>query len=166
MLTLEFFNIIDSTSFTDVRERIIYIYNMTMEYKKRVLIVEDDKLLALVEERLIQKLGYEVVGTAESGEDALRLVKEYEPDIILMDISLKGDLDGIDTVEKIRLSYNTPVIFLSGNSDKYNYERAKKTEFIDYLVKPVTADDLIGPLKKSVEVLNAYESENSVSRAS
>jgi CheY-like chemotaxis protein len=132
-----------------------------MEEKKKVLIVEDDKLLALVEERLVERLGFQVVGTAVTGEEAIILVQENNPDIILMDISLKGEMDGIDAVEKIRQDYNTPVIYLSGNSDKFNYQRAKKTNFIDYLVKPVTADDLVGPLKKAVSAINAAEAEGS-----
>ncbi len=126
-----------------------------MEDKRKVLIVEDDKLLALVEERLVERLGFEVVGTAVTGEQAIAMVKDSKPDIILMDISLKGDMDGIEAVEKIRESASTPVIYLSGNSDKFNFERAKKTDFVDYLVKPVTADDLIGPLKKAVTVLTS-----------
>ncbi len=132
-----------------------------MEEKKKVLIVEDDKLLALVEERLVERLGFQVVGTAISGEEAIILVQENNPDIILMDISLKGEMDGIDAVEKIRKELNTPVIYLSGNSDKFNYERAKKTNFIDYLVKPVTADDLVGPLKKAVSAISSDEAANS-----
>lgn len=139
-----------------------------MEKINKILIVEDDKLLALVEERLVEKLGFEVIGTAVTGEEAIYLVKEYEPDIIMMDISLKGEMDGIEAVEEIRKIYDTPVIYLSGNSDKYNFERARKTNFIDYLVKPVTADDLIGPLKKAVAALSKYnkQDEQSVSRAS
>jgi two-component system, response regulator PdtaR len=137
-----------------------------MAQKQKVLIVEDDKLLALVEERLVERLGFEVVGTAVSGEDAVSLVRENQPDIILMDISLKGEMDGIDAVEIIRKKYNIPVIYLSGNSDKFNFERAKKTNFIDYLVKPVTADDLIGPLKKAVSELRVEGSSGSSSNKS
>lgn len=141
-----------------------------MEDKRKVLIVEDDKLLALVEERLVERLGFEVVGTAVTGEEAIALVKDCKPDIILMDISLKGEMDGIGAVEKIRESVNTPVIYLSGNSDKFNFERAKKTGFVDYLVKPVTADDLVGPLKKAVTALTSNgkrkSPDKSVSQAS
>lgn len=117
--------------------------------KKRVLIVEDDKLLALVEDRLVTKLGYEVVGKASSGQEAIRMTSELNPDILLMDISLNGELDGIETVEQIRKNSSVAVIYLSGNSDKFNYERAKKTGFISYLVKPVTQEELSEPLLKA-----------------
>ena len=136
-----------------------------MEDKRKVLIVEDDKLLALVEERLVERLGFEVVGTAVTGEEAIALVKDSKPDIILMDISLKGEMDGIDAVEKIRKSVSTPVIYLSGNSDKFNFERAKKTGFVDYLVKPVTADDLVGPLKKAVTALTSNSVRKSTGKS-
>jgi two-component system, response regulator PdtaR len=137
-----------------------------MEDKRKVLIVEDDKLLALVEERLVERLGFEVVGTAVTGEEAIALVKDSKPDIILMDISLKGDMDGIDAVEKIRKYASTPVIYLSGNSDKFNFERAKKTGFVDYLVKPVTADDLVGPLKNAVAALASNGVRKSTGKSS
>lgn len=127
-----------------------------------VLIVEDDKLLSLVENRLISGLGYEVAGTASSGDEAILFVKEHNPDIVVMDISLNGSLDGVEAVEKLREFTSIPVIYLSGNSDKYNYERAKKTEFTDYLVKPVTAEDLTQPLKKASEKMG----QSLVNRAS
>lgn len=118
-------------------------------FKKRVLIVEDDKLLALVEERLIERLGYEVAGNAATGEDALKMIEELDPDILVVDISLKGEMDGVETVKRLRKHSSVPVIFLSGNSDKFNYERARKVGFVDYLVKPVTAQQLESPLQQA-----------------
>ena len=114
---------------------------------RKVLIVEDDMLLSLVEERLIQKLGHTVVGKVTSGEEAIEKSKELNPDLILMDIVLKGKMDGIEAMEKIREDSDVPVIYLSGNSDRYNFERAKKTNFTEYLVKPITTNDLKEPLE-------------------
>lgn len=119
---------------------------------KRILIVEDDMLLALVEERLIQKLGYEVAGKTGSGEEAVQLAGELRPDLILMDIVLKGDMDGIEAMSEIRKHSDVPVIYLSGNSDRFNFERARKTEFTDYLIKPVTINDLRKPIAKAIGV--------------
>lgn len=116
---------------------------------KKVLIVEDDMLLSLVEERLIQKLGHTVVGKTGSAKEAIKKVEELNPDIIVMDIVLKGEMDGIEAMQEIRKSSNVPVIYLSGNSDRFNYERARKTDFTDYLVKPITSNDLKGPLLKA-----------------
>ncbi len=119
--------------------------------KGSVLIVEDDKLISLVQERLLKKLGFEVKGKAKSGSEAIEKVKSSSPDLILMDISLAGDMDGIETMTEIRKFSDTPVIYLSGDQDKYNYRRAKSTGFIDYLVKPVTADELVGPVSRAVK---------------
>lgn len=113
---------------------------------KNVLIVEDDMLLSLVEERLIQKLGHNVVGKVTTGKEAIEKSKELSPDLIMMDIILKGEMDGIEAMEKIREESEVPVIYLSGNSDRYNFERAKKTQFTDYLVKPITSKDLKEPM--------------------
>lgn len=116
---------------------------------KRVLIVEDDMLLSLVEERLVQKLGHEVVAKVGSGKEAIKKTEELNPDLIIMDIILKGDMDGIEAMVAIRKKSDVPVIYLSGNSDRFNYERAKKTGFTDYLVKPITSHDLKKPLREA-----------------
>ena len=131
--------------------------HMSKENKGKILIVEDDVLLSLVEERLLKKLGYGVAGKAVNGEDAVQKAKNLDPDAILMDISLKGEMDGVQAMELIREFSEVPVIYLSGNSDNYNRERAKKTRYIDYLVKPITADDLVNPLSKAMHAgsLNA-----------
>lgn len=115
---------------------------------KRVLIVEDDMLLSFVEERILKKLGYQVVDKATTGADAISKACELNPDVIIMDIQLKGEMDGIEAMNKIRKSSNIPVIYLSGNSDRANYKRAEDTNFAGYLVKPVTAKDLKQPLEK------------------
>lgn len=116
---------------------------------KNVLIVEDDMLLSLVEERLIEKMGHKVVAKVGTGKEAIDKAKELTPDIILMDIVLKGDIDGIEAMEEIRKHSNVPVVYLSGNSDRFNFERAKKTGFTDYLVKPITSNDLYKPFEKA-----------------
>jgi len=123
---------------------------MEGDYKGRVLIVEDDMLLSMVEERLISKLGYEVVGKVTKGADAIDKAEDLKPDVIVMDISLKGDMDGIETVEQIRKNSDVPVIYLSGSGDRYSYERAKKTGFTDYLTKPITGGDLKEPLSTAI----------------
>ncbi|WP_138432060.1 response regulator [Fodinibius saliphilus] len=123
---------------------------MSSKSNGRILIVEDDLLLSMVEERLIQKLGHDVVGKAESGLEALDKVSELNPDVVIMDISLDGDLDGIETVQKIREESDVPVIYLSGSSDRYQYERAQKTGCVEFLTKPITGGDLKEPLSKAL----------------
>lgn len=134
---------------------------MNHKTAKSVLIVEDDMLLSLVEERLIEKMGHNIVAKVVSGKDAVKKAKELKPDIIVMDIILKGDMDGIEAMEEIRKHSDVPVIYLSGNSDRFSYERAKKTGFTDYLVKPITGNDLKRPFKKAFS--NASVEANSTS---
>lgn len=119
--------------------------------KGTVLIVEDDLLLALVEDRLVVKLGYQVVGNAVHGEEAVEKVKLYDPDVVIMDISLKGSIDGIEAVHQIREFSDVPVIYLSGNAEKRTMERARKTNFLIFLLKPISANQLVGPLKKAMK---------------
>lgn len=112
-----------------------------------VLIVEDDKLLSLLHSRIIEKLGMTVIGTAVSGHEAISMVKELNPDLILMDIILEGEMDGIEAVTCLRKEeISTPVIYITGHSNDYLEERAADTNFIDYLIKPVSFE----VLKKSI----------------
>jgi len=137
---------------------------MEMERKGKVLIVEDDMLLSMVEERLIKKLGYDVVGKVTQGSEAVDKASELNPDIIVMDISLKGEMDGIETMEVIRKNSSVPVIYLSGSGDRYSFERAKKTGFTDYLTKPVTSGDLEEPLHSALHQNGALDTQASSSR--
>lgn len=113
-----------------------------MSDPKGIMIVEDEMLLSLVYENYIKKLGWKTLGKFVDGNSAVKGVKELTPDLILMDIFLKGDLDGIDTMKKIREFSDAPVIYITGNSDQHHAERAKDTGYIDYLIKPITLDDL------------------------
>jgi CheY-like chemotaxis protein len=119
--------------------------------KGSVIIVEDDKLLSLVQGRIVEKLGYTLLAKVSSGREAIQKMQELDPDVMMMDISIKGDLDGVETARKIREISDVPVIFLSGSADHEQVERATSLSNADYLVKPIKADDLIEPLKKAVK---------------
>lgn len=110
--------------------------------KKTVLIVEDDMIISLVIENMVKELGHEVVGKANSGQEAIDLALENKPDLVLMDIRLKGEMDGIEAVKIIKEKISTSVIYLTGNSDRLNYDRAKATECVDLITKPFTINDL------------------------
>lgn len=114
---------------------------------KRVLIVEDDMIISLVIENMVKELGHEVIGKATSGSEAIDIALENAPDLILMDIRLKGEMDGIEAVTQIKEKINTAVIYLTGNSDRVNYDRARATDFIDLITKPFTITDLTKSLE-------------------
>ncbi|MDI9624421.1 MAG: methanogen output domain 1-containing protein [Methanothermobacter sp.] len=102
----------------------------------KLLVVEDESIVALDIKHRAELLGYKVVGIASSGEEALKLTKEKKPDLVLMDIVLKGEMDGIEAAEIIKRDYDIPVVYLTAHSDKETLERAKLTEPFGYLIKP------------------------------
>lgn len=106
-----------------------------MNYSK-ILIIEDEFIVATDLKHQLEKMGHDVIGIEGDGEAAIRKTVETEPDLILIDINLKGDLDGIETALQIKDIYDVPFIYLSGNSDITTMERAKITEPSGYIIKP------------------------------
>ena len=104
--------------------------------QKKVMIVEDEGLIANDIAGQLAKSGYEVVSISSSGEEALTSLETCTPDLVLMDIRLKGKLDGIDTAMKVRSNHDLPVIFLTSHADQETLARAKHAEPFGYLVKP------------------------------
>jgi len=115
--------------------------------KKKVLIVEDDLILNLLYEGFLERLGFDTEGELVYGKTAVEAAKRLDPDLIVMDIALEGDMDGIQAMQEIRKFSEVPVIYITGNSDLYNLERAKETGYLDFLMKPINFEDL----KKSIE---------------
>jgi CheY-like chemotaxis protein len=99
--------------------------------QKTVMIVEDDLILNLLYESYLEKLGYDAEGELVYGKTAIEIAKRIKPDLILMDISLEGEMDGIDAMTEIRKFSDVPVIYITGNSDPYHVERAKETNYLD-----------------------------------
>lgn len=110
--------------------------------KVKVLVVEDESIVSKDIQNTLTKLDYQVIGAASTGEKALSLVKNELPDIVLMDIMLKGDLNGIETAKKIKASYNIPVIFLTAYADEATLNKAKLAEPYGYIIKPFKEQDL------------------------
>lgn len=102
----------------------------------RVLIVEDEALIALDIERRVRRLGYEHVGTADNCDDAVALYREKNPDLVLMDISIHGDVDGIDTARELGRLGDSPVIFITAYADDATVARAAEVSPYGYLQKP------------------------------
>ena len=110
--------------------------------KTKVLIVEDEPIIAADLQKQLLNLGYDVLETCDNGEDAIRLTDQYHPDIILMDVQLDGHLDGIDTAHHISKNHNIPIIYLTGNTDNRTFARAKLTNPAAFLSKPFRTKDL------------------------
>ncbi|MGK7905404.1 MAG: ATP-binding protein [Hormoscilla sp.] len=110
--------------------------------KQKVLVVEDEIIIAMDIRNSLRSMGYEVPAIASSGEKALEKVAELQPDLVLMDIILKGKMDGVETATKIRKDFNIPVVYLTAHSDVYTLNRAKATGPFGYVVKPFEMRDL------------------------
>ncbi|MDH3402865.1 MAG: sigma 54-interacting transcriptional regulator, partial [Acidobacteriota bacterium] len=102
----------------------------------RILIVEDEAVVALDIERRVRELGYDVAGTAAAAEEAVRLAERERPDLVLMDIRLRGIMDGIEAGRQIRAAWGIPVIYLTAHADEATLARAKETAPHGYLLKP------------------------------
>jgi len=107
-----------------------------------VLVVEDESIVSKDIQHSLKKLGYHVVGAAATGDKALELVKTENPDIVLMDIMLKGEMNGIEVAEIVKNEYNIPVIFLTAYADESTLSKAKVTEPYGYIIKPFKEIDL------------------------
>ncbi len=116
---------------------------------KKVLIVEDDMIISMVLERMITKLEHNVIDKVITGKGAIDSFNNLQPDLILMDIQLKDDIDGITAMQEIRKNSDVPVIYITGNSDQYNLSRARDTKFVDYLVKPIQMSHLEDSIHKA-----------------
>ncbi|MBN2164724.1 MAG: response regulator [Marinilabiliaceae bacterium] len=109
---------------------------------RRILIVEDDRFISTIFKMFLSELGHELVGRCEDGLQAIQMCKELKPDVILMDIHLHGELDGIQTAERLKMELDLPVIYISGDTSNTIIERAIVSNSYGYLVKPVNRKEL------------------------
>ncbi len=110
--------------------------------KSNILIVEDESIVAKDIQHSLKKLGYTVVEICSNGEDAIRIVEELKPSLVLMDIMLKGEMTGIEAASHIREKYNIPVIYLTAYADESTLSKAKVSEPYGYIIKPFKEIDL------------------------
>jgi putative two-component system response regulator len=110
--------------------------------KTKIMVVEDERIVARDLSRQLTDLGYDVVATVYSGEEAVAKVREIHPDLVLMDIKLAGKMDGIEAAEKITALSGTPVVYLTSYADDKTFGRAKLTGPSGYILKPVEKKQL------------------------
>lgn len=104
--------------------------------KTKVMVVEDESIVAIDITQRLESLGYEVTATVSTGEKAIEMAEKTKPHIILMDIVLKGKIDGIQAAEEIGKNFKTPIVYLTAYSDEKTLERAKLTRPFGYIIKP------------------------------
>lgn len=107
-----------------------------------ILVVEDESIVAKDIQVCLRKLGYDVVGVVSSGEEAVEKAQEFDLDLVMMDIMLKGEMSGIEAADIIRKKKSIPVIFLTAYTDRNTVDKAKETEPYGYIIKPFKEIDI------------------------
>ena len=127
-----------------------------------ILIVEDEMIIAANISMQLSNLGYDVIGIIPRAEEVLNFIQQHQPDIILMDINLKGELDGIDIVHLIHKNYKIPIIYLTANADETHFQRAKATNPYAFISKPFKKLDL----QRAIELtISRIESEINIEKS-
>ncbi len=121
----------------------------------KILIVEDEMIIAANISLQLSSLGYEISGIVPRGEEALLHIKDDKPDIVLLDIQLKGKLDGIETAQLMQKDYNIPIIYLTANADEAHFKRAKETNPYAFISKPFKKLDLQHAIELTVNRIMA-----------
>lgn len=130
-----------------------------MSKKTKILIVEDEMVIAANISLQLTELGYEVIGIVPRGEDALKQIETNTPDILLLDINLKGALDGIETAQAMQKTHNIPVIYLTANIDDAHFNRAKTTHPYGFIAKPFKKLDLQRTIELTISQITSEEKE-------
>lgn len=131
-----------------------------MSDKTKILIVEDEMIIAANISLQLNELGYEVTGIVPRGEEALMHIKSETPDILLLDINLKGNLDGIETALAMQKTHDIPVIYLTANADDAHFNRAKETHPYGFIAKPFKKLDLQRAIELTLTQIAIKEDNN------
>lgn len=118
--------------------------------KVQVLIVEDEVIISMVLRRQLEAMSYSVPAEIRSGEEAVVAASRLRPDLVLMDIRLSGEMDGIDAAAQIREQFDIPVVYLTAYANGETLERAEMTEPSGYLIKPFDSNSLRAVVEKAI----------------
>ncbi len=123
--------------------------------KRRILIAEDDRIISWMLTVTLADMGYEVTATVSTGEAAILMAEETKPDLVLMDIVLEGQMDGIEAAGIIRSRLNIPIIYTTAYADEETLKRAEVTNPSAYLSKPVMMHQLQSAIEKALSTVEA-----------
>lgn len=130
------FTILDRYNQNLARRRTGEVHFSPENPMKKILIVEDERIIAMDIQLTLESLGYEVIGISDNGKDAIETAENHHPDLIFMDIKINGKLDGIDTAKKILQQDNPVIIFCTSFSDENTKKRANVIDYSAYIKKP------------------------------
>lgn len=129
------------------------------DFSLDILIVEDDTSLAVDLEMVLDDIGYNVIGSVDNSAEALEMILTNNPDLIIMDIDIKGKMTGIEVAEKI-MHLNIPVLFITSFNDEEHFKAASKTNYIGYLIKPINKFTLRSTIETTFKNLAKNEKPN------
>jgi CheY-like chemotaxis protein len=118
--------------------------------RAKILVVEDEFIIAQALQASLTEMGYDVVRLLATGEQAVEYAGDLRPDVVLMDIQLKGEMDGIQAAQRIQNSLHIPVVYLTAHSDPDTLKRVIHSKSYGYLVKPITEDALKEAIDKAL----------------
>lgn len=126
----------------------------------KILVVEDDPMIAESLEEMLELLGHEVLRVAESGEEAVLQLMDLEPDLILLDIQLKGKMDGVEVARLVKTKYNIPFVFTTAYADNETINRAKAEGPFGYIVKPYGVKDIMAAIEVAMSNYRLFKELN------
>jgi CheY-like chemotaxis protein len=115
--------------------------------KANIMVVEDEGVVSIDIRNMLKKAGYSIAAVAFQGEEAVEKAERSAPDLVLMDIGLKGEIDGIEAAKKIRDRFQIPVVFLTGFADEVTVAKAQEVNPSGFIIKPINEEEL----KKTLE---------------
>jgi signal transduction histidine kinase len=127
-----------------------------------IFVVEDESIIALDIKNSLRKSGYQVAGMATSAIEALKKIAEVSPDLVLMDIQLRGEMDGVETAERVRTDFQIPVVYLTAHADEHTLQRAKITQPFGYVLKPFEDKELTTTIEIA---LSRHQAEKAIHQA-
>ena len=135
---------------------------MTKQNRSKIMIVEDQISVSMELEEMLTENGYEVPCVACSGEEAVSLAKGHKPDLIMMDIKLAPEMDGIETAVKIRSQLDIPSVFLTGYGNEKLVERALEADPLGYIMKPINKVQILAAIKLALKKINRKKKDENI----
>lgn len=133
---------------------------LILEKSLNILIVEDENIIAMDIRFMLENLGYNISGVVSSGEESIKKAYNMLPDLILMDIKLKGKIDGVSAANQIYESLRIPVVYLTAYSDNTTMDRAKETMHFGFISKPFEAKELQNIIEETLAYNKKYKYNN------
>ena len=136
------------------------MYGLILEKSPNILIVEDENIIAMDIQFMLKNLGYKISGVVSSGEDSIKKAFNMLPDLILMDIKLKGKIDGVSAANQIYKSLRIPVVYLTAYLDNSTMDRAKETMHFGFISKPFEEKELQNIIEETLALNKKYRYNN------